>query len=154
TLVQQGTIGLGSGSNSYYPSIAIAANGDLGMTYMQSSSSEYISVYITGRNSSDPAGTMETPVLAQAGQAPYSASFDSSPYRAGDFSGITADPGDNPFWAANEYGKTPVDSRANWGTYIAHFSLGPAGPDTTPPTVTVTAPNGGETWSANSVHTI
>src|SRR5262249_52383339 len=51
---------------------------------------------------------------------------------------------------ANEYGKTPVDSRANWGTYIAHFSLGPAGPDTPPPPLTLTAPHRGENWAAPS----
>ncbi len=91
---------------------------------------------------------------------PYSASFDSSPYRAGDYSGITLDPGSGPgdpnagtFWAANEYAKN-ISASANWGTFISHFSLGASGPDTTAPTVTVTAPNGGENWTAGSTHTI
>lgn len=156
TLSQQGTIGVGSGSNSYYPSIALDSGGDLGMTYIQSSANEYLSMYITGRSPTDPAGTMQTAVLAKAGEAPYSASFDSSPYRAGDYSGITVDPVDGSFWAANEYGKTPnpIDTRANWGTFIANLTLGASGPDTTPPTVTVTAPNGGENWTAGSTHTI
>jgi Bacterial Ig domain len=153
-LSQQGTIGVGSGSHSYFPSIAIAPSGDLGMTFIQSSSNEYMSMYVTGRTSADPAGTMQTPVVAQAGQAPYSASFDSSPYRAGDYSGITIDPNDGTFWAANEYAKIPVDSRANWGTFITNMTLGATGPDTTPPTVTVNAPNGGENWTAGSTHNI
>jgi hypothetical protein len=67
---------------------------------MESSSSEYMSVYVTGRLSSDPSGQMESPKLAQAGQAPYHG-FDSSPFRAGDFSGLTVDPSDGSFWAAN-----------------------------------------------------
>ena len=153
-LSQQGTIGVGSGSHSYFPSVAIAPSGDLGMTFIQSSSTEYMSMYVTGRSSTDPAGTMQTPVVAKAGQAPYSASFDSSPYRAGDYSGITVDPTDGSFWAANEYAKTPVDSRANWGTFLTNMTLGASGPDTTPPTVTVSAPNGGENWTAGSTHTI
>src|SRR5262249_53620607 len=62
-LSQQGTIGVGSGSSSYFPSIAIDANGNLGMTYMQSSSSEYMSMYVTGRLTTDAAGTMQTPAL-------------------------------------------------------------------------------------------
>ncbi len=152
TLTQQGTIGLGSGSNSYFPSIAIAPNGDLGMTFIQSSSSEYMSMYVTGHSSGDALGSMQTPVLVRAGQAPYSASFDSSPYRAGDYSGITIDPTDGSFWAANEYATT--SGSANWGTWLANFTLGAAGPDTTAPTVTVTSPNGGETWTAGTTHVI
>jgi hypothetical protein len=154
TLSQQGTIGVGSGSHSYYPSIAIAPDGDLGMTFIQSSSSEYMSMYVTGRTSADPAGTMQTPVVAKAGQAPYGANFDSSPFRAGDYSGITIDPNDGSFWAANEYAKTPVDPRANWGTFLTNLTLGASGPDTTPPTATVNAPNGGENWTAGSTHNI
>ena len=154
TLSQQGTIGVGSGSHSYYPSIAIAPDGDLGMTFIQSSANEYMSMYVTGRTSADPANTMQTPVLAKAGQAPYGANFDSSPFRAGDYSGITIDPSDGTFWAANEYAKTPVDPRANWGTFITNLTLGTSGPDITPPAATVNAPNGGENWTAGSTHTI
>lgn len=153
TLSQQGTVGVGTGSNSYFPSIAIAPSGDLGMTFIQSSSSEYMSMYVTGRSSGDPSGTMQTPVVAKAGQAPYSASFDSSPYRAGDYSGVTIDPSDGSFWAANEYAKN-INASANWGTYVSNYTLGATGPDTTPPTVTVNAPNGGENWTAGSTHTI
>jgi hypothetical protein len=153
-LSQQGTIGAGSGSNSYFPSIAIAPSGDLGMTFMQSSSNEYVSMYVTGRSASDPANTMQTPVVAKAGQAAYSASFDASPFRAGDFSGTTVDPTDGTFWTANEYAKTPTSASANWGTFIANITLGASGPDVTPPTVTVNAPNGGENWTAGSAHNI
>jgi hypothetical protein len=134
-LVQQGTIGLGSGANSYFPSIAINANGDVGMTYMESSSTEYVSMYVTGRTSSDPTGQMQTPVLAKAGQAPYTSSIEfSSPYRAGDFSGITVDPTDGSFWAANEYATTVSAAQStNWGTAIAQFHLSQPAP---PPNVT------------------
>jgi hypothetical protein len=152
-LTQQGTIGVGSGSNSYFPSIAINPNGDLGMTYIQSSSSEYMSMYITGQAAGDPLGTMQTPVLVKAGQTAYSASFDSSPYRAGDYSGITIDPTDGSFWAANEYAKA-IASSANWGTWLVNFTLGAAGPDIIAPTVTVTSPNGGETWTAGTTRII
>jgi hypothetical protein len=154
TLTQQGTIGLGSGASSYFPSIAINPSGDLGMTFIESSSTEYMSMYVTGRTSADPLGSMQTPVPVRAGQAPYAASFDSSPYRAGDYSGITVDPTDGTFWAANEYAKTPTGAQANWGTWLVNLTLGPAGPDITPPTATVTSPNGGETWTANTVHNI
>jgi hypothetical protein len=160
TLVQQGTIGVGSGSNSYFPAIAIDPQGDLGMSFIESSPSEYMSMYVTGRAAADPSGTMQTPVVAQAGVAPYAASFDTSPYRAGDFSGITVDISPttpfqpiNAFWAANEYA-TATGPAANWGTALASFSVTPTGPDTQPPSATVTSPNGGENWAAGTVHAI
>jgi hypothetical protein len=134
-LTQQGTINRGSGIHTYYPSIAIAPNGDLGMTFMQSSSNEYMSMYVTGQREGDPPGTMQFPVLAKAGQANYRA-FDcfnfntrrftpNTSCRAGDYSGITVDP-DTPdtFCAANEYADSPM-AGANWGTWIACFSLVP-----------------------------
>jgi hypothetical protein len=119
--VQAGTIGVGSGANSYFPSIAIAANDVLAMDYIESSSTEYMSVYVTGRVSSDASNQMETSVLAQAGQAPYKG-FDTAPYRAGDFSGITVD-GDGTFWTANEYATSDTAQLANWGTAVAHFQI-------------------------------
>jgi hypothetical protein len=129
TLFQDGTIvgsGPSSGASSYYPSIAIGATDVLAMTYMESSPTEYMSMYVTGRLLSDPLGTMETPVLAKAGLAVYTGlgrrANDVSPYRAGDFSGISVDPSDGTFWAANEYALTTTSG--GWGTAIAHFDMG------------------------------
>ena len=127
TLTQQGTLNPGLGIHNYYPSIAIAANGDIGLTFMQSSLSEFVSVYVAGQRFGDSPGTMQAPVLAKAGLANY-IDFDcasSSPCRAGDYSGITADPGlSDTFCAANEYATSPSDpTGANWGTWIACFSL-------------------------------
>jgi hypothetical protein len=123
------------------------------MTFMQSSSTEFVSMYVTGQASGDALGIMQTPVRVKQGQAAYGASFDASPFRAGDYSGITVDPNDGTFWAANEYAKTP-GAAANWGTWMTNFTLGAAGPDVTPPTATVTAPNGGESWTAGSTRII
>ena len=226
------------------------------MTFIQSSSTEYMSMYVTGRSTGDALGAMQTPVLVKAGQAAYGATFDSSPYRAGDYSGITVDPADGSFWAANEYATTSgtrgqlghladqlharrrragpdatlghrdrpqrrgdLDGRhhpqhhldghrqrrgdgvdlaystdggltftpiatglANTGSYawtvpntptttaivrvvasdaagntgedVSNAAFTIAAPDTTAPTVTVTSPNGGESWAAGSVHNI
>jgi hypothetical protein len=128
TLTQQGTISPGSGIHTYFPSIAISTDGSLGMTFMQSSSAQFMSMYVTGRLIADPLGTMQTPVLAKAGTRNYVA-FDCDEFdepnvcRAGDYSGITVDPDlPNVFCAANEYATD--DSENNWGTRIACFSLG------------------------------
>ena len=122
TLTQQGTIDPGSGVHTYYPSIAIAPSGDLGLTYMQSSAREFMSVYVTAQQFGGTAGVMQTPALAKAGEATYTG-FRHPPYRAGDYSGIVIDPVNGTFWAANEYATSA--GRDNWGTWIANFSLTP-----------------------------
>ena len=129
TLTQQGTINPGVGVHTYYPSIEIAPNGDIGMTFMQSSSSQFMSMYVTGRNSANAPGQMRTPLLARAGQRTYRAfdcvvgSFFIDDCRAGDYSGISIDPNfSNMFCAANEYASSK--SSNNWGTWIACFAIG------------------------------
>jgi hypothetical protein len=128
SLTQQGTIDQGTGVSTYFPSIEIASNGDLGMTFMQSSASEFVSMYVTGKTSSDSAGTMRAPALAKAGSATYQSPdcFNGSAFTqdclSGDFSGISVDPSaDNSFCAANEYATSAAEP--NWGTWIACFTL-------------------------------
>ena len=120
-LAQSGDINQGAGVATYFPSIDIDPAGNLGMTFMESSSNEYMSMYITGQLAGASPGTMLKPVLAQAGVAPY-LPFDSPPYRGGDYSGTGVDPVDGSFWTANEYAVAP-QAGANWGTWIQQFSL-------------------------------
>jgi hypothetical protein len=130
-LVQQGTVGVGSGADSYYPSIALAPGGTLGLTYMESSSTEYLSMYVTGRVPDDPAGQVQAAVLAKAGEAPYTANpdDDTPPYRAGDYSAVTVD-SDGSFWAVNEYASSQdfMGTGLNWGTALANFQVTPNAP--------------------------
>src|SRR5262249_38970878 len=74
TLTQSGEITPGSGVATYFPSIEIDTNNDLGMTYIESSASEFVSMYVTGRTPSDPTGTMETGVRTRAGTTNYTGS--------------------------------------------------------------------------------
>jgi hypothetical protein len=123
--VQQGIIHPGTGISTYMPAVAVDANGDLGLAYMESSSSEYASMYVTGRLASDPSGTMEVPVRVAAGTTTIS-------NRVGDYSGISLDPSSpSTFWAASEYGL------AGWGTWLAAFQL--ASTSDQPPTVATSA---------------
>jgi autotransporter-associated beta strand protein len=86
------------------------------MTYMQSSSTQYVSMYVTGRVPSDPTGTMETGAETAAGSTTYIGG------RGGDFSGITVDPSaGTTFWAANEY--VPSSEGGLWGTEVSEFNL-------------------------------
>lgn len=129
TLTQEGTINPGAGIHTYYPSIEIAANGDIGMTFMQSSSTEFISMYVTGQNAANSPGQLRTPMLAKAGLRTYRAfdcaigTFFVDDCRAGDYSGISVDPNfSNMFCAANEYATSRNSD--NWGTWIACFAIG------------------------------
>jgi PKD repeat protein len=135
TLTSQQTLDPGPGIFTYFPAVAIAPSGDVGMSYMQSSNSEYMSMYVTARGVSE--ATMQPAVLAKGGEATYTGLIGSetSPFRAGDFSGISVDPVDGTFWAANEYaGLFDPQPAANWATWIAHFSLAGSPPPNQPPT--------------------
>jgi autotransporter-associated beta strand protein len=129
SLVDQGTIAPAVGTDTYMPSAAMMPDGTIGMTYMESSfpNQELMSVYVTGRAPSDPAGTMETPKLAKAGEQAYEV-FSLFGGRAGDFSGCMVDPSTgNSFWATNEYAITDTtQTYPNWGTWIVNFSVGQA----------------------------
>ncbi|QEH31992.1 Large cysteine-rich periplasmic protein OmcB precursor [Aquisphaera giovannonii] len=124
TLAQSGTVTRPGGAAVYYPAMDIDAAGDLGMTFMSSSSTEYMSMYVTGQVVGATAGSMLAPTLARAGQAPYTP-FDPAPYAAGYNSSITLDPAGGTFWAASEYA-VPAQDGANWGTWIQGFSLSSA----------------------------
>jgi uncharacterized repeat protein (TIGR01451 family) len=124
TLQDQGRVSAGSNTYLTYPAIDINASSQIGLTYMKSgtdTSTDYMSVVITGRNSTDPAGTMETPVVVPAGTGQANYSDFSSTGRAGDLGGINVDPSDGSFWAANEFANT--EATANWGTAIANFTI-------------------------------
>src|SRR5262249_56479275 len=98
---------------------------------------DFMSMYVTGRTPTDPKGTMEAPVLVQAGQQVYE---DYAPayavgQRAGDLSGINVDSAGN-FWAINEFADDealptspddpvadPSSPAADWGTNVVSFAL-------------------------------
>jgi hypothetical protein len=129
TVSQQGVIHPASGVNTYFPAVSVDSSGDLGMTYMESSSSEYVSMYVTGRLASDPVNTMESPTLAEAGAATL------SPSRAGDYAGMVPDPSTaHTFWASNEYAM----SSGSWGTWLAQITIS-SGSGDQPPTVATPA---------------
>jgi hypothetical protein len=116
TFTQSGEINPGSGVATYFPSIDIDTNDDLGMTYIESSSSEFVSMYVTGRTPSDPIGTMETGIRTRAGTTNYTGS------RMGDYSGIGIDPSNTTtFWAENEFINN--SGAGSWATGIASFTL-------------------------------
>src|SRR5262249_1970003 len=123
TLAQQGRVSAGAKTYITYPGIDINAAGQIGMSYMKSgndTSSDYLSMWVTGRVPTDAPGTMETPVVVPPGTRVANYKDFTSGGRAGDLSGINVDPVNGTFWAANEFANT--QATANWGTAIANFA--------------------------------
>jgi uncharacterized repeat protein (TIGR01451 family) len=140
-LSDQGRVGAGANTYLVYPAIDINSSGTIGMSYSRSgtdSSTDFMSAYITGRTSSDAAGTMETPVLVPAGTGTINDTLDG---REGDLSGINLDPSDGSFWGTAEYA-TPstVFAQGSWGTAVANFTVGPTSTATADLSVTNTGP--------------
>jgi len=132
SLADQGSVGgndIDTDAYTFMPSIAVDADGNVGIGFALSSPSDYAGAYYTGRRASDPAGTVRATKTLAAGQGPYLRTFSGTRNRWGDYSGMALDPVDEvTFWVFNEYALTQGLTDANlhdgrWGTKWGSFSL-------------------------------
>ncbi len=109
TLLQQGVIDPGAGVAVQMPSVDEDSNGNLGLTWMESSLSEYLSMWVGSPGNSNS--------LAAAGGG-----FMDFGFRIGDYSTTVRDPA-NPlsFWSANEYIGSDGGNDI-WLTHITSFT--------------------------------
>lgn len=122
------------GSNGVYrffPDLAVNHCNDMVVGYTKSSASTYYSVWLAGRDSLDPVGSLQAEMQLKAGETTYT-SFpaDTDPHRWGDYTGMTIDPNGLTYWYLGEYSKN-IPSSAKWGTYIGSFTM--PGCSTPPP---------------------
>lgn len=116
------------GSNGEYRTFANAVSnscGDMAVGYSKGSTSMYPSTYVTGRLSTDPAGTLQAETLLKAGEGAYQC-FDGGPFEArrwGDYTGMTIDPDGVTFWYLGEYSKPGAHASCDWSTYIGSFTF-------------------------------
>jgi hypothetical protein len=111
-----------NGEYRFFPDLAVNECGDMAVGYTKSSASMFPSIFVSGREAGDPAGTLQTEVLAKAGTIAYTA-FDTAPRRWGDYTGMTIDPDGKTFWYLGEYSKDTGTTQGRWGTYVASFSF-------------------------------
>ena len=142
------------GTYTFYPSVAVDAQGNMGIGFSASSPTIYAGAYYAGRLVSDPPGAIDSSVVYRNGLDYYYRTFGGGSNRWGDYSGISIDPSDNStFWVFNQYaitrGSVINSEDGRWGTAWAKFSLGKL-----PGSITVTSPNGGENWLITSVNNI
>jgi protocatechuate 3,4-dioxygenase beta subunit len=107
----------GPGVATFFPAATIDTSGNLAFSWMESSSTEYVSMWVGA-------------ISAVTGQF---SSYDAAPgqgfmpesFREGDYGSVVLDPNGTTFWAANEYcGSNPFSDI--WNTHITSFSLPPA----------------------------
>jgi hypothetical protein len=110
-----------SGVYRVFGDLAVNACGDMAVGYTKSSTSMYPAVFYTGRENSDPAGTLQAETQLKVGETTYVA-FDGSPYRWGDYTAMTIAPDGTTFWYLGEYSKNTGTTYGRWGTYIGSFS--------------------------------
>jgi hypothetical protein len=114
-LLKEGVIDPGAGVAVQMPSVDEDNKGNLGLTWMESSSGEYLSMWV---------GTIETAGKLTTSVAAPGRGFFYPSDRIGDYSTTVLDPSDGKtFWSANEYigddGATDI-----WRTHITSFTAG------------------------------
>ncbi|MES0362176.1 MAG: SdrD B-like domain-containing protein, partial [Anaerolineales bacterium] len=110
-----------SGVHHFFPSIAVNANNDMAVGFSRSSSSLFVEGVYTGRESTDPVGTIGTIQVCKLGEDSYVKDFGGGDVRWGDYSATVVDPSDDTtFWTLQEYAETEVGPNPNddrWGTW-------------------------------------
>ena len=122
-VLQSGTLDGGAGVHYFFPSIAVNKNNDAALGFSRSLPGIYVSAAVTGRQGTDPTGTMDPITTIKAGEDSYVKDFGSGRVRWGDYSATVVDPADDTtFWTIQEYAETdvgPLESDDRWGTWWA-----------------------------------
>ncbi|MAO08553.1 MAG: hypothetical protein CL596_07575 [Alteromonas sp.] len=143
TIFQEGTYTSPTGNkDAFAGSMAMNANGDIGMGYTTVSDTEMIAIQYTGRLAGDPLDVM-TIAEDLIGQSV----ANNTNLRYADYTHLTVDPSDNTFWHVSEY------FNPNRRDIVGHFQLTPPGPDDIGVTA-ITAPVDGGTYTSNEDITV
>jgi len=139
TVTDQGNIGgedIASDTYTFFPSVIVDKYGNMAIGFAACGPAINAGAYYTGRNASDPAGTVQPTGTLSAGVAGYQRRFSGSRNRWGDYTGIALDPSDEiTFWVFNQYAMTPGNGTSpengRWATQWGAFIIS----DTTKPEI-------------------
>jgi len=114
SLVQQGVFGAGN-VHSFYPACCPDNNGNMILVFSRSGTTEFGSIFYTGRKATDPLGALQPSALLKKGVANYVALDSSGRNRWGDYNGVCADPS-NPkgIWFYSEF----ASAVNKWSTWV------------------------------------
>jgi hypothetical protein len=114
-----GRVGFGANTYCVEPAIDINSSGQIGLGFMESdtvggaanaATGGFLSTFVTARQPTDAAGTMQPVVLVPAATGSGDVLV-----RIGDFSGMNVDPVNGTFWHVNEFGgDVPTTAIANF----------------------------------------
>lgn len=104
----------------YYPDLSVDRNGNIAIGYTKSSLATHTQIWVTGREFSDPPGTLQSETLQRAGLGNYTdgVGCGGGCDRWGDYTGMTVDPDGCTFWYLGQYSD---GGYSNWGTHIGSF---------------------------------
>jgi PKD repeat protein len=133
SLYQEGTFGPSDGNHRFIPSAAMNSAGDIGVGYLISSTSTYVSTAVTGQSAANSgSGFLDAEeVICAAGTG-----VQTDTGRSGDYSSTSIDPTTDNFWHTNEVFTTT--GQFQWATFVCEFSVGSGDPPNSPPTASFT----------------
>jgi hypothetical protein len=108
-----------AGASQYYPAMSTDSADNMILVFARSSSTEFASIYYTGRMVNDPLNTVRDSNSLKMGGATVVAATPSA-IRWGDYFGASRDPMNGSLWIFGEYAKTS----SSWGTWIGRVALG------------------------------
>jgi hypothetical protein len=131
SIVQAGILA-SNGDDRYFGDVAANHCNDMAVGYTKSNPSIFPSVFVAGRQGTDPLNSLQGETQLKAGEITYTA-FDGSPFRWGDYTGMTSDPNGRDFWYLGQYSKNAGHPNARWGTFIGCYSVPSCQPPTAAP---------------------
>jgi cysteine-rich repeat protein len=142
TVFDQGDVGaedIALDTRTFWPSVAVNANGDLGITFSISGPNIHPGAGFALRAVTDPAGTTRPTEILRSGVASY-VFLDGNRNRWGDYTGVDADPSTGCLWSFNEYAMGWNTWGTAWGEMCADWTCGDGNLD---PGETCDPPGGG-----------
>ena len=117
-LVQQGIYGAANFSY-FYPACCPDTNGNMIVVFSRCGTTEFGSIFYTGRKATDALGSLQPSAMLKAGVANYVAKDGSGRNRWGDYNGVCADPASPRIWFYSEF----VAALNKWGTWVGSASF-------------------------------